>query len=41
MTRGIRENGKLMNYPAASNGVSKNVMPVQTGIHYGFPLSRK
>jgi hypothetical protein len=31
-----------MNYPAASYGVSsKNVMPVKTGIHPGFPLSRE
>ena len=30
-----------MNYPAASYGVSnKNVMPVKTGIHLGFPLSK-
>jgi hypothetical protein len=31
-----------MNYPAASHWVSnRNVMPVNTGIHLGFLLSRE
>jgi hypothetical protein len=41
-SRDIGSTLSSMNYPAASYGVSnKNVMPVKTGIHLGFPLSRE